>query len=76
MASCDAAGEGYRLSPEGRPDHTYCLQISSSCNFRLPITNFCKSMFDEYAVHISQMHPLSLAKLRHFEYACLSLGFL
>ncbi|MFS7905310.1 hypothetical protein Hanom_Chr01g00046171 [Helianthus anomalus] len=31
-------------------------------NFRLPITAFCKSMLDEY--------------LRHFEYACLSLGFL
>ncbi|MFS7936073.1 hypothetical protein Hanom_Chr05g00411121 [Helianthus anomalus] len=45
-------------------------------NFRLPITKFCKSMLDEYAVHISQMHPLGLAKLRHFEYFCLSLGFL
>ncbi|MFS8003329.1 hypothetical protein Hanom_Chr13g01212731 [Helianthus anomalus] len=33
-------------------------------------------MLDEYAVHISQMHPLGLAKLRHFEYACLSAGFL
>ncbi|MFS7888882.1 hypothetical protein Hanom_Chr00s000002g01600281 [Helianthus anomalus] len=33
-------------------------------------------MLDEYAVHLSQMHPLGLAKLRHFEYACLSLGFL
>ncbi|KAF5804463.1 hypothetical protein HanRHA438_Chr05g0206751 [Helianthus annuus] len=46
------------------------------CNFLLPITIFCKSMLDEYAVYISQMHPLGLAKLRHFEYACLSLGFL
>ncbi|MFS7990384.1 hypothetical protein Hanom_Chr11g01058261 [Helianthus anomalus] len=46
------------------------------CNFRLPITQFCKEMLDEYIVHISQMHPLGLAKLRHFEYASLSLGFL
>ncbi|MFS8008469.1 hypothetical protein Hanom_Chr14g01273131 [Helianthus anomalus] len=46
------------------------------CNFWLPITKFCKSMLDEYVVHISQTHPLCLAKLHHFEYACLSLGFL
>ncbi|MFS7983219.1 hypothetical protein Hanom_Chr11g00972001 [Helianthus anomalus] len=40
------------------------------------ITRFCKETLDEYAVYISQMHPLGLAKLRHFEYASLSLGFL
>ncbi|MFS7959035.1 hypothetical protein Hanom_Chr08g00685921 [Helianthus anomalus] len=33
-------------------------------------------MLNEYVVHISQMHPLGLAKFCHFEYACLSLGFL
>ncbi|KAF5760856.1 hypothetical protein HanXRQr2_Chr16g0758301 [Helianthus annuus] len=44
------------------------------CNFRLPITKFCKAVFDEYQIHISQVHPLGLAKLRHFEFACLGLG--
>ncbi|MFS7898754.1 hypothetical protein Hanom_Chr05g00429801 [Helianthus anomalus] len=37
---------------------------------------FYKSMLDEYVVHISQMHPLGVVKLRHFKYACLSLGCL
>ncbi|MFS7892525.1 hypothetical protein Hanom_Chr00s000650g01653421 [Helianthus anomalus] len=44
--------------------------------FRLPITKFCKEMLDEYAMHISHIHLLGLAKLRHFEYASLSLGVL
>ncbi|MFS7917596.1 hypothetical protein Hanom_Chr03g00190971 [Helianthus anomalus] len=44
------------------------------CSLRLPISKFCKSMFYEYAVHISQMHPIGLSKLRHFEYAVLSLA--
>ncbi|MFS7944995.1 hypothetical protein Hanom_Chr06g00518731 [Helianthus anomalus] len=42
---------------------TLFVEFFKFCNFRLPITKFCKSMLDEYAVHISQMHPLGLAKL-------------
>ncbi|MFS7980136.1 hypothetical protein Hanom_Chr10g00935811 [Helianthus anomalus] len=45
-------------------------------NFRPPITRFCKEILDKYVVHISQVHPLDLMKLRHFEYASLSLGYL
>ncbi|MFS7888846.1 hypothetical protein Hanom_Chr00s000002g01599871 [Helianthus anomalus] len=44
------------------------------CNFRLPITKFCKSVLDEYQIHISQMHPLGLVKLRHFEFSYIALG--
>ncbi|MFS7965029.1 hypothetical protein Hanom_Chr08g00757301 [Helianthus anomalus] len=55
---------------------TLFAEFFKFCNFRLPITTFCKSMLDKYVVHISQMYPLGLAKLRHFEYACLGLGFL
>ncbi|MFS7921711.1 hypothetical protein Hanom_Chr03g00240121 [Helianthus anomalus] len=44
------------------------------CNSRLPITKFCKSVLDEYQIHISQMHPLGLVKLYHFEFACIALG--
>ncbi|KAJ0796964.1 hypothetical protein HanPI659440_Chr04g0168431 [Helianthus annuus] len=44
------------------------------CNFRLPITKFCKFVIDKYPIHISQLHPLGLVKLRHFEFACLALG--
>ncbi|MFS8034113.1 hypothetical protein Hanom_Chr17g01577401 [Helianthus anomalus] len=43
-------------------------------NFRLPITKFCKSVLDEYQINISQIHPLGLVKLRHFEFACIALG--
>ncbi|MFS7929955.1 hypothetical protein Hanom_Chr04g00338471 [Helianthus anomalus] len=44
------------------------------CNFRLPMNKFCKSILDEYQIHISQVHPLGLAKLRHFEFVCIALG--
>ncbi|MFS7988211.1 hypothetical protein Hanom_Chr11g01032001 [Helianthus anomalus] len=44
------------------------------CNFRLPVTKFCKSVLDEYPIHISQLHPLGLVKLHHFKFACIALG--
>ncbi|MFS7967004.1 hypothetical protein Hanom_Chr09g00780631 [Helianthus anomalus] len=40
------------------------------------MTKFCKEVFDEYAMHISQMLPLGLVNLCHFKYASLSLGYL
>ncbi|MFS7947585.1 hypothetical protein Hanom_Chr06g00549991 [Helianthus anomalus] len=43
-------------------------------NFRLPITKFCKLVLDRYPIHISQLHPLGLVKLRQFEFACIALG--
>ncbi|MFS7939580.1 hypothetical protein Hanom_Chr05g00453461 [Helianthus anomalus] len=44
------------------------------CNFRLPITKFCKLVLDHYPIHISQLHSLGLVKLRQFEFACIALG--
>ncbi|KAJ0884103.1 hypothetical protein HanPSC8_Chr10g0429481 [Helianthus annuus] len=44
------------------------------CNFRLPLTKFLKLVLDYYRIHISQVHPLGLVKLRQFEYACVALG--
>ncbi|MFS7903721.1 hypothetical protein Hanom_Chr01g00027351 [Helianthus anomalus] len=44
------------------------------CNFRLPITKFCKSVLDHYLIHISQLHPSGLVKLQQFEFACIALG--
>ncbi|MFS7984606.1 hypothetical protein Hanom_Chr11g00988431 [Helianthus anomalus] len=75
------------MAPDDSVEEGYCLPLKDGkitlfedffklCKFRLPITKFCKSILDEYAVHISQMHPLGLAKDRHFEYFCLCLGFL
>ncbi|MFS8017727.1 hypothetical protein Hanom_Chr15g01383821 [Helianthus anomalus] len=44
------------------------------CNFRLPITKFCKLVLDNYPIHISQLHPLGLVKLQQFEFACIAMG--
>ncbi|KAJ0850994.1 hypothetical protein HanPSC8_Chr13g0587201 [Helianthus annuus] len=44
------------------------------CNFRLPVTKFLKLVLDFYRIHISQLHPLGLVKLRQFEFACIALG--
>ncbi|KAF5786019.1 hypothetical protein HanXRQr2_Chr10g0435651 [Helianthus annuus] len=44
------------------------------CNFRLPVTKFCKLVLDHYRIHISQLHPLGLVELRQFEFACVALG--
>ncbi|KAJ0611431.1 hypothetical protein HanHA300_Chr01g0015731 [Helianthus annuus] len=43
-------------------------------NFRLPVTKFLKLVLDYYRIHISQLHPLGLVKLRQFEFACIALG--
>ncbi|MFS8021904.1 hypothetical protein Hanom_Chr16g01432971 [Helianthus anomalus] len=44
------------------------------CNFRLAITKFCKLVLDHYPIHISQLHPFGLVKLRQFEFAYIALG--
>ncbi|MFS7997093.1 hypothetical protein Hanom_Chr12g01137681 [Helianthus anomalus] len=53
---------------------TLFMYFFKFCNFRLPITKFCKSVLDEYPIHISQLHPLGLVKLCQFEFACIALG--
>ncbi|MFS7916567.1 hypothetical protein Hanom_Chr03g00178711 [Helianthus anomalus] len=75
MAPLHAIGERHCL-PLGDGQITLFVDFFKCCNFRLPITRLRKEMLDKYAVHISQMHPLGLAKLCHFEYASPSLGFL
>ncbi|MFS7964753.1 hypothetical protein Hanom_Chr08g00754041 [Helianthus anomalus] len=44
------------------------------CNFRLPITKFCKFVLNHYPIRISQLHPLGQVKLRQFEFACIALN--
>ncbi|MFS7978534.1 hypothetical protein Hanom_Chr10g00916591 [Helianthus anomalus] len=53
---------------------TLFIDFFKFCNFRLPITKFCKSVLDHYPIHISQLHLLGLVKLRHFEFSCIALG--
>ncbi|MFS7914380.1 putative phospholipase C, phosphatidylinositol-specific, Y domain-containing protein [Helianthus anomalus] len=61
----------YGIKPEWNLEgRSLCLVIFFKfCNFGLPINKFCKSVLDEYHIHISQVHPLGLVKLRHFELA-------
>ncbi|KAJ0575917.1 hypothetical protein HanPSC8_Chr05g0195011 [Helianthus annuus] len=39
-------------------------------NFRLPVTNFFLDILDYYKFHISQMHPIGIVRVRHFEFVC------
>ncbi|KAM0027969.1 hypothetical protein Hdeb2414_s0019g00546451 [Helianthus debilis subsp. tardiflorus] len=42
----------------------------STGNFRLPTTKFFLDILSYYKFHISQMHPLGMVRIRHFEFAC------
>ncbi|KAJ0479985.1 hypothetical protein HanIR_Chr13g0626331 [Helianthus annuus] len=42
----------------------------SACNFRLPMTKFFLEIISYYKFHISQMHPIGMVRVRHFEFAC------
>ncbi|KAJ0718896.1 hypothetical protein HanLR1_Chr08g0275771 [Helianthus annuus] len=42
----------------------------STGNFRLPVTKFFLEILSYYKFHISQMHPIGMVRVRHFEFAC------
>lgn len=39
-------------------------------NLRFPITRFLGAVFRGYNIHLSQMSPLGLVRITHFEYCC------
>ncbi|KAF5790225.1 hypothetical protein HanXRQr2_Chr09g0380641 [Helianthus annuus] len=39
-------------------------------NFRLPVTKFFLEILPYYKFHISQMHPIGMVRVRHFEFVC------
>ncbi|MFS7974248.1 hypothetical protein Hanom_Chr09g00866361 [Helianthus anomalus] len=39
-------------------------------NFRLPVTNFFLEFLEYYKIHISQLHPIGMVRVRHFEFVC------
>ncbi|MFS7911167.1 hypothetical protein Hanom_Chr02g00114861 [Helianthus anomalus] len=39
-------------------------------NFRLPVTKFFLEILEYYKFHISQMHPIVMVRVRHFEFVC------
>ncbi|KAF5756574.1 hypothetical protein HanXRQr2_Chr17g0816311 [Helianthus annuus] len=43
-------------------------------NFRLPATEFMASILHFYGFHISQMSPVDMVRVRHFEFLCRSHG--
>ncbi|KAJ0583857.1 hypothetical protein HanHA89_Chr05g0181511 [Helianthus annuus] len=42
-------------------------------NFRLPVTRFFLEILSYYKFHISQMHPIGMVRIRHFEFLCRSM---
>ncbi|KAF5798477.1 hypothetical protein HanRHA438_Chr07g0303731 [Helianthus annuus] len=39
-------------------------------SFRLPITKFTAAVLRGYGLHISQINPIGLPRITHFEYVC------
>ncbi|KAM0041341.1 hypothetical protein Hdeb2414_s0011g00365221 [Helianthus debilis subsp. tardiflorus] len=42
-------------------------------NFRLPVTRSSLEILAYYKFHISQMHPIGMVRIRHFEFLCRSM---
>ncbi|MFS8018900.1 hypothetical protein Hanom_Chr15g01397541 [Helianthus anomalus] len=42
-------------------------------NFRLPTTRFVLDVLDLYKFHISELYPIGMVRIRHFEFLCESL---
>ncbi|MFS7947101.1 hypothetical protein Hanom_Chr06g00544141 [Helianthus anomalus] len=45
----------------------------SAGNFRLHVTKFILEIISYYKFHISQMHPIGMVRVRHFEFVCWSM---
>ncbi|KAF5809482.1 hypothetical protein HanXRQr2_Chr04g0157661 [Helianthus annuus] len=43
-------------------------------NFRLPITKCLLEVLGYYRFHLSQLHPMGMVRIRHFEFLCQSMG--
>ncbi|KAJ0725896.1 hypothetical protein HanPI659440_Chr12g0464091 [Helianthus annuus] len=43
-------------------------------NFRLPATHFMAAILHHYGFHISQLSPIGMVRIRHFEFICRSQG--
>ncbi|MFS7946953.1 hypothetical protein Hanom_Chr06g00542371 [Helianthus anomalus] len=42
----------------------------SARNFQLPATKFLLDILSYYKFHLSQMHPVGMVRVRHFEFVC------
>lgn len=45
-------------------------------NFRLPVTTFLRDLLLTYGLHITQVHPLRMMRIRQFEFYCRTQGMI
>ncbi|KAI3704783.1 hypothetical protein L1987_75012 [Smallanthus sonchifolius] len=50
----------------------YMLTFSEA-NFRVLVTSFVIDLLQFYKIHLSQVHPLGMCRIRHFEFCCIAL---
>lgn len=89
QAEYDSLLDDYGFLPTWRPSYpkpdqkafppppgkiTFYADHFRFCHLRLPCTRFLMHVLEVYQVHISQMHPLGLARVTHFEFVMRSLG--
>lgn len=67
-----ATGETAAAPPAGYI--TLYSHFFTHCNLRIPMTRFVGALLQFYGIHISQVHPLGLVRVTHFEFACKSQG--
>src|ERR1044071_2285301 len=53
---------------------TLYAEFFKFCHFQLPVTQFMVELLSYYKVNISQLHPLGLIKVKHFEFCARGLG--
>ncbi|MFS7937938.1 hypothetical protein Hanom_Chr05g00433621 [Helianthus anomalus] len=53
---------------------TLFADFFSEGDFRLPTTHFLANILQYYGFHISQMSPIGMVRVRHFEFVCRSQG--
>ncbi|MFS7955419.1 hypothetical protein Hanom_Chr07g00642401 [Helianthus anomalus] len=49
---------------------TLFWDIFSAGNFQLHVTKFFLEILSYYKFHISQMHPIGMVRVRHFQFVC------
>ncbi|KAI3694626.1 hypothetical protein L1987_77594 [Smallanthus sonchifolius] len=52
---------------------TLYADFFSEANLRVPVTSFVIDLLQFYKIHLSQVHPLGMCRIRHFEFCCIAL---
>ncbi|MFS7985915.1 hypothetical protein Hanom_Chr11g01004271 [Helianthus anomalus] len=67
----DGLGQTAAQAPAGYI--TLFWDYFSEGNFRLPVTRFFLDILEYYKFHISQLHPIRMVWIQHFEFLCRSM---